>query len=283
MKLINVVRWKSIWFPIIFTIALSSCSLWPGVQTVSEAVNLRDGLGLNEDEGWVVLARPNSLWSVGTVIEKRPDSEARDLGKIASLGCFPENAWQVDKGAGTSVQYGRSIDYSAAASAALGVPVAEFAKAGISLGGDGKTPTHKFLVVMKKVSEYRVDLLKAEEFVQDNFRSMSQACQQNLLDANRFIIDKILVVEDAELNFADNAGAKLDLTVPQYEFIKDASLKVGYTVSKDGALKVPEGQPVTLAIRQGDFSSALSHIGLIRRGAHKLKTLLEQSGEAVPY
>lgn len=252
----NDVGWKSISLVALLAGAVAACSLWPETRPVTDVVNLRDGLSLNEGEGWIILARPNSIWTVGTVVEKRPDSDARDLGAIASLGCFPENAWRVAQGTGPSVQYGRAIDYSVAASAALGLPAVEFAKAGISLGGDGKAPTHRFLVVLNKVTEYRVDLLKAEEFVQGNFQSMSEACQQNLLNANRFVVDKILVIEDAELSFADNAGAKVDLSLPQYEFIKDAALNIGYSLVKDGVLKVPQGQPVTLAIRQGDFSSA---------------------------
>lgn len=284
MKHKNNLRWKLIGLIATLAGAMAACSFWPAPRPVTDVVNLRDGLGLKESEGWIVLARPNSLWTVGTVIEKRSDSDARDLGNIASLGCFPESAWRETQGMGPPVQYGRAIDYSLAASAALGMPAAEFAKAGISLGGEGKTPTHKFLVVINKVAEHRVDLLKAEEFVQTNFQKMSEACQQNLLDAHRFVVDKTLVVEDAELSFADSAGSKVDLSLPQYQFIKDAALNVGYSLTKDGVLKVPQGQPVTLAIRQGDFSSVLARIGLRRKGAtHQLKTRLETSGEAVPY
>jgi hypothetical protein len=42
-----------------------------------------------------------------------------------------------------------------------------------SFGGEGSTPTHKAVVVLNKVSEERVDTLQAEEFLENNFRSMS--------------------------------------------------------------------------------------------------------------
>ncbi|MGH8615961.1 MAG: hypothetical protein ACREYF_29105 [Gammaproteobacteria bacterium] len=83
--------------------ALASCSLSPAPRPITNAVNLREGLGLSENEGWIVLSRPNSIWTVGTVIEKLPGREAKDLGTLGSLRCFPEEAWLVVPGTGPEI------------------------------------------------------------------------------------------------------------------------------------------------------------------------------------
>ena len=269
---------------ILLCAALASCALSPAPRPITTAVSLREGLGLSENEGWIVLSRPNSIWTVGTVIEKLPGREAKDLGTLGSLGCFSEEAWLVVPGTGPEVQYGRTIDYALSVSATLGLPQAELAKAGLSFGSDGSTPTHKAIVVLNKVSEQRVDTLKAEEFLENNFHSMSSACQRNLVDASRFIVDKILVIEDGELSFVEGSGAKVDLSVPRYEFLQDAAFKAGYSVTKDGSLKVAKGTPITFAVRQADFGTTLARMGIERRGdSGDLETLLQQSGEAVRF
>lgn len=268
---------------ILLCATLTSCALSPAPGPITNAVSLRDGLGLGENEGWIVLSRPNSIWTVGTVIEKLPGREAKDLGTLGSLGCFSEEAWLVVPGTGPEIQYGRTIDYGLSVSATLGLPQAELAKAGLSFGGEGSTPTHKAIVVLNKVTEQRVDTLKAEEFLEKNYHSMSSACQRNLVDASRFIIDKILVIEDGELSFVEGGGAKVDLSLPKYEFLQDAAFKAGYSVSKDGSLKVSKGTPITFAIRQADFGTTLARMGIQRRGSGDLETLLQQSGEAVKY
>ncbi len=195
---------------ILLCATLASCALWPVPRPTTNAVGLREGLGLSENEGWIVLSRPNSIWTVGTVIEKLPGRETKDPGTLGSLGCFSEEAWLVVPGTGPEIQYGRTIDYGLSVSATLGLPQVELAKAGLSFGGDGSTPTHKAMVVLNKVSEQRVDTLKAEEFLENNFRSMSSACQRNLVDVSRFVVDKILVIEDGELSFVEGGGAKVD-------------------------------------------------------------------------
>ncbi|MGH8615962.1 MAG: hypothetical protein ACREYF_29110 [Gammaproteobacteria bacterium] len=121
--------------------------------------------------------------------------------------------------------------------------------------------------MLNKVTEQRVDTLKAEEFLDNNFHAMSPACQRNLMDASRFIVDKILVIEDGELSFVEGGGAKVDLSLPRYEFLQDAALKAGYSVTKDGSLKVSKGTPITFAIRQADFGTTLARMGIQRRGS----------------
>jgi hypothetical protein len=249
-----------------------------------KTVGLEKGLGLDPNEGWIVLTRPNSIWTVGTVIERLDNGTVRDIGTLNSLGCFPADAWLVEPGTAPEIQYGREIDYGLSVSATLGLPKAELGKAGLSFGGDGNAPTHKSSVVLNKVTEQRVDTLRAEEFLDSSFASMSPACQRNLLDAKRFIVDKILVIEDGELSFAEASGAKIDLSTPQYKVIKDAALKAGYSVTKDGSLKVPQGTQVTFAVRQADFGKTLSRLGYERKGpgeSESLKSVLVEAGAGI--
>jgi hypothetical protein len=264
---------------------LTGCSLLRQQPPVPDAVNLREGLGLNEREGWIVLSRPNSIWTVGTVIEVLPGRDARDLGTLVSLGCFPEEAWLITSGTGPVIQYNRAINYGLSASATLGLPKAELAKAGLNFGGDGRTPTHKTVVVLNKVTEKRVDSLKAEEFLMANHESMSGACMRNLLDPSRFIVDKVLLVEDGEMEVAEVGGAKVDLSSPNYKLVRDAAVNAGYSVTSDGSLRFPVGTPITIAIRQADFGTTLARMGIRRRGieATSVMEALVESGQAIPY
>jgi hypothetical protein len=251
---------------------------------VTEKVGLEKGLGLDRDEGWTVLKRPNSIWTVGTVIALLDNGSVRDLGTLESLACFPAGAWIVVPGTAPQLQYGREIDYGLSVSATLGLPKVELAKAGLSFGGDGEAPSHKSMVVLNKVTERRVDTLRAEEFLETDFAKMSPACQRNLLDAKRFVIDKILIIEDGELSFDEANGAKVDLSIPKYKVIQDAALKAGYSVTKDGSLKV-QGTPVTFAVRQADFGQTLARLGYERRGpgeGNSLETVLVDAGVADP-
>ena len=277
---------RKFWRAISATLAcgiLASCNLGPNPRPTTETVNLREGLGLSNDEGWIILSRPNSMWTVGTVIEVTARGQAKDIGTLSSLGCFPSEAWIIVPGAGADIRYGHTIDYNLSVSATFGVPKAELAKVGLNFGGDGSVPTHRAVVVLNKVSEQRVDMLKAEEYLQENFGKMSSACERNLLDPKRFIVDKILQIKDGEIGVVDAAGIKVDLSSPIYQVVQKAAIEAGYKVTTDGSLKVSDGISLTFAIRQADFGSTLARMGIERRGAAVLKTLLQQSGEALPY
>lgn len=276
-------RGKFLIYCVFMLIFLLSCGQSDSSKTTTESVKLREGLGLSEDEGWIVLARPNSLWTVGTVIEKQLNREAKDIGTLTSLKCFPESAWLVTLGIGPQVQYGQTIEYGLSISASLGLPKTQLVNANLNFGGDGKEPSHKTTVILNKVSEQRVDMLKAEEYLEANFNAMSSACQRNLLDATRFIVDKILVIEDGELNVVETGGTKIDLSLPKYQFIQDAALKSGYSVTKEGSIKIANNKPVTLAIRQADFGKILERMNIQRRGMSNLRVELQNSGEAIKY
>ncbi len=264
---------------------LTGCSLLRQQPPVPDAVNLHDGLGLNESEGWIVLSRPNSIWTVGTVIEVLPGRDARDIGTLVNLHCFPDDAWLVTTGVSPIIQYNRAIDYGFSASATLGLPTAELAKAGINFGGDGGAPTHKSVLVLNKVTESRVDSLKAEEFLMANYQSMRAACKRTLLDPTRFIVDKVLQVEDGEMGIVEVGAGKVDLSLPIYQTLQNAAVQAGYAVTSDGSLRFPAGTPVTIAVRQADFATALAHMGIGRRGVEpkSLREALVESGQAIPY
>jgi hypothetical protein len=89
------------------------------------------------------------------------------------------------------------------------------------------------------------------------------------VNASHFIVNKIFVIEDGELSFVEGGGAKVDLSVPRYEFLQDAAFKAGYSV--------------TFPIRQADFGTTLARIGIQRRGSGNLEALLQRSSEAVRY
>ena len=98
------------------------------------------------------------------------------------------------------------------------------------------------------------------------------------------MIDKILVIEDGKISIVETGGAKIDLSAPQYKIIQDAAIKAGYSVTKDGSLKVPQGVPITFAVRQADFGSTFARMGIQRRGeGEALHAILLKTGEAVPY
>ena len=101
--------------------ALASCSLSPAPGSTTNTVNLRDGLGPSENEGWIVLSRPSSIWTVSTIIERLPARSGSERPRHGeNLDCFPEEAWLVVPGTAPKIQYGRTIDYGLSVSATLG-------------------------------------------------------------------------------------------------------------------------------------------------------------------
>ena len=106
----------------------------------------------------------------------------------------------------------------------------------------------------QQVAEQRVDTLKTEEFLENNFRSMTSACQRNLRD-------KILVIEwrTALPRATARKSTCLCQNTSSYKML---AFKAGYSVTKDGSLKVSKGTPITFAIRQADFGTTLARMGI---------------------
>ncbi|MEO1379790.1 MAG: hypothetical protein AAFU69_05485, partial [Pseudomonadota bacterium] len=154
---------------------------------------------------------------------------------------------------------------------------------GLVFGSESNDPRHKTRVVLKEVVEMRLDLVKVEGFLLENYETLGAACKRTLLDANRFVIDKVLVIKEGEISFVDAVGLKVDLSADKYEFIRDAALKAGYSATRGGALEV-QGKSVTFAVRQADFGSTLERIGIDRRGEiASLEQVLLRSNYAIPY
>lgn len=255
------------------------------ISPTSNPLSLREGFGLKEEEGWIVLARPNDIWTVGTIIERLPGRGTRDLGSLAALNCFPGDYWLVTSGAGAGIQYGRQIAYGLSISATLGLSESALASAGLNFGADESQPRNKTVVIVNKVTESRLDSGKVEEYLMGHFEEMSPACKRNLLDPNRFLVDKILQIEDGEMSILNNKGAKVDVSLSAYKLVKEAAFKAGFSTTNDGSLKFPSGTSLTIAIRQADFSSTLARMGIERKGgeSESLKNILLQTGQAIPY
>lgn len=213
-------------------------------------------------DDWVVLSRPNALWSVGTVIDVSPTDTGKptynDIGTVTNLNCFPEDVWIVDGGVGADVRRETEIDRGMSFSTVLGISDTTLADVGISIGGE--KPTHRTILSLSEVSEERLDSLKAEEYIRQNYDDMSITCRDILTSDTRFIVDKVFLVKEGRIEFESSQGAKVDLSLDAYKSISSSVLKTGYSIDESGAILI-SGQRVPLAVRHANFSRVLTSIG----------------------
>jgi hypothetical protein len=255
-----------------------------GDQSVTETWGFQEAFALAPEDGWVVLSRPNSIWDVGTVLEHR-ESSIEDIGTIKDLDCFPGEHWIVETGSAPESAYTRAINYDLSLAATLGLPQAEMAKVGLSVGGNagGGGPAGQTSFSVKKATEKRVSSLKLEQYIENNYAGMNNSCKRLLLDARRFLIDKIYRIDAGELVILGSNGAKVDLGLPQYKPVADAAVKAGFGLNKTGSLTVQE--PVTFAVRAADFGGVLEHLGIAARAPSEktFPEVMSATGTSLPY
>lgn len=247
-------------------LAGSACSTRP----VTQSSTFESALGFNRQDRWVVLARPNTIWRLGTIVQIGQGREPEDVGNIEALGCFPSDVLRVEQGSAPAAAYDTTIRYSLSLSATLGLSEAELARLGLS-AGTGE-PNYRTRLKLDRATERRYDLAALEGFLVENFTRMSRGCQRLMLDASRFMIDKVYQVDQGSIEVIRDNGASVDLSLPQYGPIRDAAFRAGLQTSENGQLLIPAGhQPVTFAVRVADFGRVLREIGFERRtGADQL-------------
>ncbi len=253
---------------------------------ISQTKTFREALDFKPEDRWVVLARPNSIWKLGTIVELKDDGSIEDIGNIREINCFPNEVIIEDEGNAPSSAYSSLIDYNLSLTATLGLPSNEIAKAGLSFGSDGKTPSHKNALKLEKATERRWSYVKLEEYILDNFESLNRSCKRTLLDPNRFILDKIYQINKGSFEVIGSNGVQVDLSTPKYKAIADAAIKAGYKITKEGSLTInEEGEPITFAVRRADFEKILSELGVLTKGTEpqKFEKAMRDAGASVPY
>ena len=127
-------RFGNIALVVLVCVMLVSCQT---TRPVSQTKTFRTALNFKIADGWVVLSRPNSIWTLGTIVEIKEGGSPEDLGNVKDLNCFPETVIIENSGEAPSTAYGTAIDYGLSLSATIGLPSKELVKAGLNLGNDG--------------------------------------------------------------------------------------------------------------------------------------------------
>jgi len=270
---------------VLVCVMLVSCQT---TRPVSQTKTFRTALNFKTADGWVVLSRPNSIWTLGTIVEIKDGGSPEDLGNVIDLNCFPETVIIENSGEAPSTAYGTAIDYGLSLSATIGLPAKELVKAGLNLGNDGvrRMPNHKTVLRLDKATEHRWSFVKLEEFIAENYADLSRSCKRIFTDQNRYFLDKIYQINNGSLEVVDNDGAKVDLSLPKFKMISDAAASAGFNVTKEGSLTIKEGSPpITFAVRQADFEKVLTELGVDTRGPDSVtfEKAMEAAGASVPY
>jgi len=266
----------------LLSLILASCQTTP----VSHTKTFRTALDFEDDDRWVVLARPNSIWTLGTIVEIKDGGSPEDLGTVLDLNCFLGDVIIEQSGEAPSTAYGTAIDYGLSLSATIGLPQDELVKAGLNFGDDGPSPNHKTVLKLDKATERRWSFIKLEEYIAQNYAGMSSSCRRLLLDPERFILDKIYQINKGAFEVVDNNGVKVDLSTPKFKKIAKAALSAGFIVNNEGSLTIREASPpITFAVRQADFDKILNEIGVATRGTKgsTFEKAMEAAGTSVPY
>jgi hypothetical protein len=80
-------RHASFWaVTVLLCAALASCSLSLAPGSITSAVSLRDGLGLSENEGWIVLSQTQFPLDCRYRHREAAGSRSEDLGTLENLG-----------------------------------------------------------------------------------------------------------------------------------------------------------------------------------------------------
>jgi hypothetical protein len=276
-------RFGNIALVVLVFVMLVSCQT---TRPVWQTKTFRTALNLNKADGWVVLSRPNSIWTLGTIVEIKGGGSPEDLGTVLDLNCFPDDAIIEQSGEAPSTAYGTAIDYGLSLSATIGLPKDEIVKAGLNFGESGQSPNHKTVLKLDKATECRWSLVKLEEFIEENYAGMSSSCKRLLIDPERYMLDKIYQINKGAIEVVDNNGAKVDLSTPKFKKIANAALSAGFNVSNEGRLTIKEGSPpITFAVRQADFGKVLTELGVDTRGSESgmFEKAMEAAGASVPY
>lgn len=269
------------------SVLLSVTSCFEPKPVTTGTSDFRAALGFNDKDRWVVLARPTTGWTLGTVVEVKDGKSPEDIGNLLTLPCFPKEVVRIVDGEVPQSAYTNRIDYGFSLSATFGLSSVELAKAGLEIGGADGKPNFRIVMSMKKAREKRLDFVALEGHVLENFDNMSANCRRVIVDADRYFTDKIYQISEGSIVVERQNGAKIDLTAPPYKFLRDATLKAGFEVSQDGSIVVPEEMdPVTFAVRTADFREVLQELGIERRFGPDAMTFEESmlaAGLAVPY
>ena len=219
--------------------------------------------GLRNQSPWVVLSRPNSKWVPGAMINLGEQGQPEILGNF--LQCFSESSIETRQGKGAEVKCEKSVRYDLSLGATINIEEIELVRLGLNIGS-GDIPNYYGEVVINSSVESYLDQLKLEDDILNNYSQMSKGCKLSLLDSSRFIVGEVYQVEEGEINIIKNDGARVDLTVPEYEILKNAAIGAGYSISESGGMIINKDKgPLTFAVRPASFEKALKELGFVRR------------------
>ena len=244
----------------------------------------RSCLGFGNNSDWVVLSRPNSIWTTGTIVEIGQGKEPNDKGDFKQ--CLPGIDIKAVEGTSPETKCGSSVSYNISLSGTVGLSQTELAKMGLIVGGDKTKPNYTSRITISSATERRLNTVPLiEDYIGNNYNNLSRSCQLSLTDASRFVIDKVYQIDEGSIEIEKQDGTQVDVTAPMYKVLRDAAIKSGFSVGREGGITVPKGSKgITFAVRVADFNKVLTSLGIERRGVgDDFAQRMHDAGASVQY
>lgn len=250
-------------------------------RAATQEGSLAKCLGFDQQGSWALLARPNSVWEPGLAIEfVKNQEEPNFLGKFIEQ-CLP--GLDVNKVIGNSspVSCNNAIELSAGLSTEFGLSEQAFVKAGITFGEEGQ-PQVVSSIRIEAAQESVLDLLQIENHLdQTRFDAMPSGCKLTLTDANRFVVAGTYRINAGTISVSHQDGAKIDISLPQYKKLRTAVARSGFAINSVGEIQITsDTEPLTVAVRAGDFGKVLASLGISRKGELDFVKRMRETGHA---
>jgi hypothetical protein len=199
---------------------------------------------LNEAGGWKPLPFPDSKYGPGAII-KVSDDGIRWIDHLRSCG-YPEEVLEPEKSYIPSVEFTKTRELGASA-------LINFK--GIAAGPSfGKISKVAMAVTDHGADALRLIKLKVWMEVPANRESVAQACMDELMKPDRYLVTEAFRVSKGKYTLYDQTGAALKLETPILRQLLQFAPDVKYEVTGDGSLMIEEPAyfAVRMAVRVGE-------------------------------
>ena len=226
-------------FILIFIVAVFGCNDVGDVYSPKEWGDL-----LNKAGGWKPLPLPDSKYAPGAII-KVSDDGIRWIDHLRSCG-YPEDVLEPEKSYIPSVEFTKTRELGASAlinfkGITAGPSFENISKVGMAITDHG-------------ADALRLIKLKVWMEVPANRESVAQACLDELMKPDRYLVTEAFRVTKGKYTLYDKTGTALKLETPVLSQLLQFAPDVKYEVTSDGSLVIDEPAyfAVRMAVRVGE-------------------------------
>ena len=224
---------------LIFLVGVLGCKEVGDVYSPKEWRDL-----LNKAGGWKPLPFPDSKYGPGAII-KVSDDGIRWIDHLRSCG-YPEDVLEPEKSYIPSVEFTKTRELGASAlinfkGIAAGPSFGKISKVGMAITDHG-------------ADALRLIRLKVWMEVPAHRESVAQACLDELMKPERYLVTEAFRVTKGKYTLYDKTGAALKLETPILSQLLQFAPDVKYEVTSDGSLVIEEPAyfAVRMAVRVGE-------------------------------